>query len=83
MAEAYFDLHKLPEDERIIGMGETVMRTRKTAAVVTDDRPKDKAERYKAKLRARFPGLVIGPTMPGPVKGSVWFRIAPPPAENN
>ena len=78
----FADLHKLPEDDRIRVIGDWVLANRKVALVPTDDEP-GKAERYQRKLRERYPWLVIGAIMPGPVDGCVSFRVGPPPASNN
>jgi hypothetical protein len=77
MAEAYADLAALPEDQRIRIIGDTVMKTRKTSAVVTDDEP-GKAERYAQKLRDWFPGIVVSAALPGPTRGAVTMRVSPP-----
>jgi hypothetical protein len=74
--EGYADLHALSEDERIGVIGHTVTAHGKTVAVCVDDQPA-KVERYKRKLRERFPSVVILDTTKGPVKGVVTIRVGP------
>lgn len=77
MAEGYSDLADLPEDERIRIVGETVTLHGKTVGLCVDDTP-GKADRYKRKLRERFPGVVILDTKRGPVKGVITIRVGLP-----
>lgn len=73
----FLDLHELPEDERIRVIGETVMRSGKSAAVPTDSDP-GKAERYAKKLRERFPGIIVEGPFDGPVAGVRTITVSPP-----
>lgn len=77
MAEAYVDMHRLPEDERIKLIGRAVMLHGKTCSVFVDDQPLDKRERYANKLRQQFPGIVLSAWMPG-TAGTVYCIAAPP-----
>lgn len=80
--KAFLDLHRLEEDRRIEMIGHTVMEHRQTAAVVTDADP-GKRERYIAKLRERFPGIVVLKEFDGPTPGAVTVTLGPPDPENN
>lgn len=73
----YKDLADYPEDERIQAIGEKTMRSKKTVMFVTDDEP-GKAERYMEKLQKHFPGIRLVARGTGPVKGTVWMKVAPP-----
>lgn len=77
-AVPYADLHTLSEDDRITLAGKAVMNDRLTIGVLTDDEP-GKPERYIAKLKERFPGIVIVGQWKGPVKGCVTIKVGPPP----
>ena len=74
--EGYADLADLPEDERIEIIGRMVVERGKTVAVCVDDQPA-KVARYLAKLRARFPAIVVLSQDKGPVKGVVTLRLGP------
>ena len=82
MAEAYLDLRRLEEDKRIDMIGHTVMVHKKTAAVITDSDP-GKLERYIAKLKKRFPGIVVLGKDKGPVANTVYVKLGPPSTEAN
>ena len=77
MKRLFKDIADNTEDERITEIGETVMKQRKTAAFVTDDEP-GKADRYIAKLKRQFPGILVTARGAGPVAGTVWVRVGPP-----
>ena len=67
------DLADLPEDERIIMIGEAAM-TGKTVAFVTDSDP-GKAERYITKLMTAFPKLEVISKSPGPVPDTITVKV--------
>jgi len=72
----YVDIANMEEDSRIDTIGQTVMKHRKTVAFMTDSDP-GKAERYIAKLKAKFPGIRIVDFFNGPVPGAVTVKVAP------
>lgn len=74
---SFVDLGSLDEDARIDAIGNATMRDRKTVGFVTDNEP-GKAERYIAKLKERFPGIVVVARMKGPTPGVVTVKVAPP-----
>lgn len=74
--KGYADIADLPEDERIKIIGETVTQQGAIVGVCVDSTP-GKADRYKRKLLARFPNLVIIDTTDGPVKDVVTIRMGP------
>ena len=78
----YRDLYKLSEDERIGKIGEHVVNTGDTVAVVTDADP-GKAERYIKKLTTRFPGVIVLGKGPGPVKKTITIKVGPKSHSNN
>lgn len=80
----YVDAGDLEEDKRIEMIGNSVMNCPKSSSdkppmaafVVEDD---EKADRYIAKLKKRFPSIRIIDRFDGPVKGmSVSVRVGPP-----
>ncbi len=73
-------MHELPEDERIALMGSTVMLNRLSVWILTDSSPPDKVERYRQKMAATFPLLVLGEIKREfPTPGSAGFKCDPPP----
>lgn len=74
----FVDIAKLSEDERIELAGRMAMQERKSSWLLTDDVP-GKPERYREKLRLRYPLLRIGEIKRSfPVKGSAGFSVYPP-----
>lgn len=69
----YRDMGDESEDERILAIGNAVMRGHKVA-FITDDEP-GKPERYIAKLRKRFPSLIVLDQLKGPIAGTVTVRV--------
>jgi hypothetical protein len=67
----FADLHKLPEDERIDLIGHYTMHETKTIGFVVED--DEKADRYIAKLKAKFPGIVVDARFP--LAGQVCIRL--------
>lgn len=78
----FVDLHSLEEDKRIEMIGHQVMVHKKDVAFMTDA-DEGKAARYIAKLKARFPGIVILGQWPGPVANVVTVKVGPPQVGNN
>jgi len=74
--EGFVDLHALSEDERIDMIGHAVTVHGKTVGVLIDDQP-GKVERYRRKLRDRFPAAVVLDQTSGPVEGVVTIRVGP------
>lgn len=72
----YADLGPLSEGKRIETIGDAAMRLRKTVGFIVDD--SEKADRYIAKLKAKFPGIVILGRFDGPGKGVVTVKVGPP-----
>ncbi len=57
--KALVDLHQLPEDDRIVVIGEyCLLHPSEKIAVPIDDEP-DKPERYTRKLQAKYPQLQV------------------------
>jgi hypothetical protein len=81
-ALGYADLGDLDEDSRIEIIGRAVMEQRKTVAVVTDA-DLGKADRYIAKLKAKFPEIVVVARFKGPVKDTVTIKVGPPLLPSN
>lgn len=52
----YADLHHVSEDDRIQTIGQKVMRDGLTCGFIVEDEAK--ADRYMAKLKEKFPGIV-------------------------
>lgn len=79
----YADLGDLEEDKRIEAIGKVVMvgvnksaeKPIMAAFVVEND---EKADRYIAKLRDRFPGIRVVDREKGPVPDTVLVRVAGP-----
>lgn len=69
----YYDLGDEEEDARIEKIGNAAKGGGKIA-FVTDDDP-GKAERYIAKLKERFPGIVVLERHPGPVPKCVTVIV--------
>ena len=70
----FSDLYKLKEDDRIDLIGHCAMHKLMTVGFVLEDDAK--AERYIAKLKAKFPQIVIHEK--GPLKGLVMVKVGPP-----
>jgi len=70
----FIDLGDHAEDDRIRAIGQAAM-TGKRVAFVTDDET-GKPERYVAKLRERFPMLVVLGLHKGPVAGTVTVVVS-------
>ncbi len=72
--KAFVDLHRLPEDGRIVLIGEYCLtHPTEVVGVPTDDEP-GKPERYKRKLETKYPQLkveIVGPL----TKGSILLRV--------
>lgn len=77
MVTRFHDLADSPEDDRIEAIGYKTMHGTGTVMFVTDDEP-GKADRYIEKLQHRFPGIRLVSRGSGPVKGTVWVKVAPP-----
>lgn len=77
----YADLGDMEEDRRIAIIGDAVMRLGKTAAFIMDA-DAGKADRYIAKLKAKFPSIVVLARFNGPVPGTVSVKVGPPVAQN-
>lgn len=77
----FLDLHRLDEDRRIKMIGDAVMRTLKCAFVIDDDN--EKIDRYLAKLKKRFPAVVVDKRIKGPVKGAVTITLTTAGADQN
>jgi hypothetical protein len=73
---AYADLHGLSEDDRIAAIAAPVLAHGLTVGFIVDDWP-GKADRYKRKLAARFPEVVILETRPGPVPETTMVHVGP------
>lgn len=71
-----FDLHAVPEDERIRLIGETAM-TGKVVGFMVDEGD-GKPERYLEKLKQKFPTITVYSRQPGPVEGVVFIKVGPP-----
>lgn len=78
----YADMGDFGEDERIETIGKTVMEKRMTVAFMTDSDP-GKADRYIAKLKAKFKGIRILDIMAGPISGVITVKVGPPDAAVN
>lgn len=74
--EAFVDMHRLSEDQRIEMIGHTVTEHGKTVGVCVDDEP-GKPERYVRKMQRRFPTVVLLDRIKGPVKGVVTLKFGP------
>ncbi len=72
----FADLADLPEDKRINAIGNMAMKGKKVA-FVTDADP-GKADRYIAKLLARFPLLAVTGRSDGPIPGTVTVSVVGP-----
>jgi hypothetical protein len=72
--KAFVDLHRLPEDDRIVVIGEYCLaHPTERVAVPTDDEP-GKPERYKRKIEKKYPQLrveIVGKM----AKGVVLLRV--------
>ena len=77
--KAFVDLHRLPEDQRIVVIGEYCLaHPSEKIAVPVDDEP-DKPERYKRKLEVKYPQLRV--EIAGRLfKGVKLLRVTCPPA---
>lgn len=75
--KGYADLSPLSEGKRIETIGDAAMRLRKTVGFVVDTDAI--ADRYIAKLKEKFPGIVILAKLNGPVKNVVTVKVGPPP----
>lgn len=67
----YQDIAKLPEDERIVGIGRRAERGMRVTFIVETD---EKADRYIEKLTSRYK-VRVDTRIPGPVKGTVSVVI--------
>lgn len=65
------DLHAMPENDRIVRIGNAAMRGEKNAFVVEDDA---KADRYIRTLLTLFPELKAE-KKPGPIRHSVLVAV--------
>lgn len=74
--EAFVDLHRLTEDQRIDMIGHTVTEHGKTVAVCVDDVP-GKADRYSRKVLDRYPGVVELDRFRGPTPGVITIKFGP------
>jgi hypothetical protein len=74
--EAFLDLHRLSEDQRIDMIGHTVTEHGKTVAVCVDDIT-GKPERYIAKVQKLFPGVAVLGQFKGPTPGVVTIKFGP------
>lgn len=74
--EAFVDLHRLSEDERIAHIGHMVTEHGKTVGVCVDD-INSKVDRYIKKVLGRFPGVALLDRVKGPVAGVVTLRFGP------
>lgn len=72
----YADLHSFDEDQRIGIIGNHVLKTGATVAVLVDDVP-GKAERYIRKMRERFPTIVMLEQFAGPTQGVWTIKFGP------
>lgn len=70
----FTDTSDLPEDDRILLIGETAMKRQGLTAFITDDE-EGKADRYVRKLLATFPGLEVLDRFDGPVPNTVTVRV--------
>lgn len=73
----YVDMHEIDEDTRIQTIGDIVIQQRKVIGCIIDDIP-EKVQRYKEKLLAKFPGIVIEFEGHGPTPGAYTIRLGPP-----
>lgn len=69
----YADLHERSEDERIAIIADGI-RQGLEIAVCVDDEP-EKIERYRAKIRAAVPGVVITFDGRGPTPGAHTLKF--------
>lgn len=71
------DIADDPEDRRITQIGEAMMDlpAGRMVAFITDADPPEKADRYIAKLLARFPDIRVVDKVDGPVTGTVTVRL--------
>lgn len=77
----YLDLGDEVEDTRIRQIGDTAMKGNKIVGFVVDAEGNDqyaKADRYIAKLQARYSGIRIMGKGLGPVEATVWVKVGPP-----
>lgn len=69
----YADVADMPEDQRILVIGNMAMAGKVVAFIVEDD---EKADRYMRKLREKFPKLVEVDRLPNvPVNGVVSIEV--------
>lgn len=77
--KAFLDMHRLPEDERIVIIGEYALANpSEKLAVCVDDEP-DKPERYKRKIETKYPQLQVEIVGKGPTPGVVTIKVSHPP----
>lgn len=74
--EAFVDLHRLTEDQRIEHIAHTVVEHGKTVGVCVDDVP-GKADRYVRKMKERHPTVALLDRFNGPVAGVVTLKFGP------
>ena len=74
---SYADLGDFDEDKRIDMIGRQVMSMKpgQIVLIVTDDEP-GKPERYIEKLQAKYPGIVVLGTGPGPVVNTIGIKVS-------
>ncbi|MGH3427947.1 MAG: hypothetical protein ACRDQZ_10340 [Mycobacteriales bacterium] len=71
----YVDIASMPEDRRIDLIGHrAVVHKESVAFVVEDD---EKADRYIAKLRDKYPTIQVNSRGAGPVKGTIYVKVGP------
>jgi hypothetical protein len=77
----FADLGGMEEDKRIDTIGHAVRQTKGVVGFITDEEP-GKPERYIAKLKAKFPEIVVISQSKGPTKKSVLIKVGLEPTRN-
>ena len=72
MTPPYLDLHAIEEDKRIDLIGHRVVVHKDRVGFFVDDDAK--ADRYVAKLKAKFPSISVVERGPGP-GGTVFVKV--------
>ena len=70
----FVDLHNLSEDARIEMIGHRAVDHKERVAFVVED--DEKADRYVAKLKAKFPSVSVVERFAGPVPGVITVKVA-------
>jgi hypothetical protein len=73
----FVDLHSLDEDDRIDMIGHRAIDHKDVVGFVVDD-DGEKADRYIAKLMAKFPQIRVIARGKGPTEGAYFVKVGPP-----